>query len=116
MPVPLGVSPNIFIFGDSLTKYLVDDCADIGGCNVTLLCQRGGTVLSIRESILSISNNLQSASPDIIFLHVGTNDLSYFLVERIIANYRDLLTTVGDIFSNTQILVNNIFRQVTVRP
>ena len=117
MPTPLGVDPSVFIFGDSLTKYLQEDCSYIGGCNVTLFCQRGGTVSSIRESILAITNDLLTGStPDVIFVHVGTNDLEYCLVENIIANYKDLIATLCGIFPNTPILVNNILKRVDCEP
>lgn len=103
------MNPTVFVFGDSLTKYLEDDCSDIGGCHVRLYCERGGTVSSIRQNILDIEEELIGSSPDIIFLHVGTNDLNHLLVQKIVTQYNDLLRTVSSIFPNTPVLVNNVF-------
>ena len=110
-PAPLGVYPKVLVFGDSLTKYLEEDCSDVGGCDVALYCERGGTVSSIRENIASIENHLIGLTPDLIFLHVGTNDLQNILVDTIINQYRALLRSIRQIFPTTPVLVNNIFKR-----
>ena len=98
------------MFGDSLTKYLEEGCSDVGGCDVALHCERGGTVSSIRENIASIENHLIGLTPDLIFLHVGTNDLQNILVDTIINQYRALLRSIRQIFPTTPVLVKQHFQ------
>lgn len=96
---------SALILGDSLTKYLrenFDSCL----LSPDVHTRRGATVQILRQYVINNAHQLHTA--DVIFLHVGTNNLEQGFLHSNIQAYRRLLTTVRENFPLTEIVVSGI--------
>ena len=75
--------------------------------DVSVFTQRGGTISSVRRSLLH-GEFRASRSPDIIVVHVGTNDLERGFFHSNIEQYRQLLVSVRELFPLAKVVVDGI--------
>ena len=75
--------------------------------DVSVFTQRGGTISSVRRSLLH-GEFRASRSPDIIVVHVGTNDLERVFFHSNIEQYRQLLVSVRELFPLAKVVVDGI--------
>ncbi|XP_038064014.1 uncharacterized protein LOC119734551 [Patiria miniata] len=97
---------KVFVIGDSLTKYLE---ANIESplVDVDVYTQRGGTISSIHKSLRHSEFRIPEA-PDIVLIHVGTNNLQYGFLHSNIEEFKLLLATLREVFPLTKIVVSAI--------
>ena len=91
--------------GDSLTKFLDKDLADPGFHYRVETCP-GATISTIRNKFKGMP--VMSPAPDVIFVHVGTNDFSCYVQQRSLNDMRSLIRTIQERYPLSQLFINKV--------
>ncbi|XP_072047777.1 uncharacterized protein [Amphiura filiformis] len=103
---------KVVVFGDSLTKYLAEDIAILDqSVKADVFCQRGATIDTLSDAILHDWCILTQLTPDVVFVHVGTNTLEHQLVAKTVFKLQRLCILVQNLYPGAQVAVNNILNR-----
>lgn len=93
-------SKKVLVFTDSIGKYLDDIiCMD-------LVAVRGARIYSLRNMIKG--RDICLANYSHIIIHLGTNDIVNNSVDKIIADFRELIVTIKSYSSSIKIFISSI--------